>query len=105
MENLQNHVVLGARTSFDPSLITYLEADINYTVLHNADGKSRVVSNTLKSVHASLDGQGEFVRISRKYVINMQYVKQFKNNKFFLVNGEKLTPSRRKLKLMSIPNC
>ncbi|SOE22629.1 LytTr DNA-binding domain-containing protein [Spirosomataceae bacterium TFI 002] len=98
MENLKELVVLGARTSFDPTSVTYLEADINYTVIHNVDGKSRVISNTLKSVHAHLTGQGEFVRISRKFVVNMQYVKRFKNNQFVLSTGKKLMPSRRRLK-------
>lgn len=104
MENLQNQVVLGARTSFDPSSITYLEADINYTVIHSADGKSRVLSTTLKIVHESLKDQGQFIRISRKVVVNMDFVKKFKNNHFFLTNGEKLTPSRRRLKIINAQN-
>jgi DNA-binding LytR/AlgR family response regulator len=104
MENIQNLVVLGARSSFDPSSVTYLEADINYTVIHNVNGRSRVLSSTLKNVHESLKDQGQFIRISRKVVVNMDYVKRFKNNQFYLLNGEKLLPSRRRLKFLTTQN-
>lgn len=103
-KNQNTEVFLGARTSLMPNKITYLKADINYTTVYSDSGKSQVLSTTIHKVHEFLSGHGNFVRISRQYVVNMQYVKLLKNNKLVLVNGEKLAPSRRRLKSIQTLN-
>lgn len=52
--------------------ILYVEAMDNYARLHTQKGKF-VLSQTLKSVDARLEGQG-FLRVHRSYIVNLRYV-------------------------------
>jgi DNA-binding LytR/AlgR family response regulator len=88
-------IKLGARTFLLPNNITHLEADINYTTVYTAKGKHQLISTTLHKVHKCLNDHGHFVRISRKHVVNMDFVETNKRDVLILENGVKLRFSRR----------
>ncbi|WP_163324833.1 LytR/AlgR family response regulator transcription factor [Draconibacterium mangrovi] len=70
--------------------VLYLEADSNYTYLVLKDGRKLLSSINLGKIHA-LFAEADFIRISRKHVINKQYL-SFMNfcKKYCIVsnNGE-----------------
>lgn len=88
-------IELGARTSISPSEITYLEGDYNYTLSHTSNGKCKVYSITMKRILESIDKQADFIRISKKYAVNIRFVKCFRNKKVHMIDGKVLQPSRR----------
>lgn len=81
-----------------PNCIYFLEADYNYTKVYNTNGNCQLLSTTIKNVMKYLQGEGDFVRISRKHVVNIAFVKETKETGLLLKNGTFLKPSRRKRK-------
>lgn len=87
----------------EDSPIILLEGFGNYTQIHYDCGKKLLMSYTLLRYEEVLTG---FVRVSRKYLVNPDYIKDFK----FQENGQHLVlktglhikvPRRRKKILMS----
>jgi two-component system LytT family response regulator len=58
------------------SELVYCEANSNYTKLILANGKSHLLSKTLKDVQYVLE-QRNFVRVHRHYLINLEHVKMY----------------------------
>lgn len=79
--------------------ILYLEADSSYTYVYlNNESKKLVISKLLKDLEKLLP-EKTFIRIHRKYLINVAYIKQYlKSDGGYVVmtNGEQLTISRHK---------
>ncbi|UBM60909.1 LytTR family transcriptional regulator [Marinilongibacter aquaticus] len=98
MKPTKQPVYLGPRTSLTPSEVTHLEAEINYTRVYSQEGKTQLLSYTMKNVHALLNKHGNFIRISHKHVVNMDFVKETSKEQLLLKNGLRLCPSRRKRK-------
>lgn len=98
MNDLKQAVFLGARTSLLPADVTHLEAEVNYTIVYSASGKNEILSSTMKKVYECLKDHGNFIRISRKYVVNMKFVKISNEQELILSSGKELRPSRRKRK-------
>ncbi len=96
MKKTNKLIFLGAKTSLFPAEVTHLEAEINYTKVYTANGQNLVLSSTMKSVMECLQEHGDFIRISRKHVVNMEFVKSTRKDSLTLINGLKLNPSRRK---------
>ncbi|WP_341226807.1 LytTR family DNA-binding domain-containing protein [uncultured Arcticibacterium sp.] len=96
MNNLKQPVYLGARTSLLPAQVTHLEAEINYTTVYMALGQKQILSSTIKTVYEFLKPHGDFVRISKKHVVNMEFVKSTSPDSLTLKNGLTLNPSRRR---------
>ncbi len=53
--------------------ITYLEADVNYTIFHLNDGKKIVTSFTLKKYEGDNRYTG-FLRVSKSCLLNPAYI-------------------------------
>lgn len=83
--------------------ITYLEADINYTIFHLKNGKKMVSSFTLKKYETDLQLNG-FLRVHKSFLLNPQFIKHFNQNgkkgTIQLTNGKILEVSRRKLTMV-----
>ncbi|WP_435353916.1 LytR/AlgR family response regulator transcription factor [Emticicia sp. SJ17W-69] len=84
--------------------ITYLEADINYTIFHLNGGKKIVSSFTLKKYESDSRLSG-FLRVHKSILLNPGYVKsiekQGKKATVKMADGTVLQVSRRKLYLVN----
>lgn len=83
--------------------ITYLEADINYTIFHLKNGTKMVSSFTLKKYETDIQLNG-FLRVHKSFLLNPQFIKHFNQNgkkaTIQLTNGKTLEVSRRKLSMV-----
>ncbi|MES2328291.1 MAG: LytTR family DNA-binding domain-containing protein [Bacteroidota bacterium] len=59
--------------------IMYGEASNNYTKIIVTDGRTLIISKTLRDVQRVLE-QSHFLRIHRQYIINLNYVTHFNRN-------------------------
>jgi two-component system, LytTR family, response regulator len=81
------------------SEIMHLEGHSNYTLFYFANGKTLLVSKTMKDYIDNLDEH--FVRIHKKFVINLRYLIQFDLKEemcVLLKDGKRITISRRRKK-------
>ncbi len=60
--------------------IISIKADGSYVNIILADGQPIVVSKNLKYFEQSLEGFGQFVRVHRSYIINLQQMKRFERS-------------------------
>jgi len=79
--------------------IHWVEAAGDYLFIHTAQGKSQLIRKTMKAMEDIL-GEQHFVRIHRSYIVNIEHVKKFGNNKYrekivTLKNDQQLSVSRR----------
>ena len=75
-----------------------LEADGSYTTLVMKDGKTVVVSRTLKDFEDTLPAD-KFFRTHKSHLVNLQYIKDYSNlsgNLVTMTDGSKVGISRRK---------
>jgi DNA-binding LytR/AlgR family response regulator len=83
--------------------ITYLEADINYTIFHLKNGQKIVSSFTLKKYEADSNLVG-FLRVHKSFLLNPDFIKQYeqhgKKATILLSNGRTVDVSRRKINLV-----
>lgn len=88
--------------------ITYLEADINYTIFHLKNGKKIVSSFTLKKYESDIQLNG-FLRVHKSYLLNPDFIKNFnqigKKGTVQLTTGTVLEVSRRKLSMVKNQIC
>ncbi len=81
--------------------IVYLEANLNYTIIHLKDGKVRLSAQTLL-FHVNNYLDESFIRIHRTFCVNKNHIAGFdkpQSPKYLLLNGgTKLTISRRQRK-------
>jgi len=78
--------------------IIRLEADASYTKVITIEGKSVIVSRTLKDFEDILP-KNKFFRTHKSYLINLKYVKKYSNNNgcfVIMADGCKVEISRRK---------
>lgn len=81
------------------SLIRYLEADSNYTILH-LEGLEKVVSSKSLGEFEKMLDLPFFFRIHKSSIINLDYLKSYSNfqGHFVILNdGTKLAISRRRI--------
>jgi DNA-binding LytR/AlgR family response regulator len=79
--------------------IIHLEGHSNYTLFYFANGKTLLVSRTMKEYIDNLDEH--FVRIHKKFVINLRYLIQFdlkEEMSVLLKDGKRIAISRRRKK-------
>lgn len=80
------------------SEIHYLEGDINYTRVQTSDGQY-LVSKTLKEFENYLQRKKFMVRIHRKFIVNLNFVRSYSKSDPFIItmsNGDEIEASRRK---------
>jgi two-component system LytT family response regulator len=78
--------------------ILRLEADGCYTTITTKEGKTTIVSRTLKNFEITLS-KHPFFRTHKSHIINLKYIKDFSNlsgNFVTLTDGSKVEISRRK---------
>lgn len=79
------------------------EADSNYTRIFRTEGKTLMVSKTLKSFEKMVDGMG-FFRVHNSHLVNVRFIKQFlrgEKGTLILKDGTCLPVSRsRKLEFL-----
>jgi two-component system LytT family response regulator len=56
--------------------ILYCHADNNYTHIHKLDGKSLLVSKTLKDIEHQMDNPN-FFRVNKSFLVNIQHIKRY----------------------------
>ena len=80
--------------------ITYLEADINYTIFHMNDGKKIISSFTLKKYETDSRLAG-FLRVHKSFLLNPDFIKHYeqrgKKATVHLSTGKVLVVSRRRM--------
>ena len=69
------------------SNIVYLESAGEYVRLHLADGTKLVTLFRLKNMESSLQS-GQFMRVHRSYIINLDYVSSYTKGRAFLSNDD-----------------
>ena len=83
----------GTTVFVNPRLLIYAEAAGKTTVLHLTNGTTEVCQ-LLSAVEELLPSQ--FLRISRKHVVNVGYVERIENDSIMLADGARLPlPKRR----------
>ena len=84
--------------------ITYLEANVNYTIVHTLGNKIYLSSRTIKHFEDLLD-KNNFVRVHKSHIINLSFIQNFEigrhNGEIKLECGKQVEISRRKLKQIS----
>ena len=88
------------KTVIPDSSILYIEASINYSIIHRIHSTKPVITyaRTIKVLQERL-GAG-FVRISRKHLINGRYLEYFTNDSV-IIKGVTLKISRRYQKIVN----
>ncbi|MEA5258304.1 LytTR family DNA-binding domain-containing protein [Arcicella aquatica] len=86
---------LGKRATFFANEIIFFEGEINYTRIHFAFGKSKVIAKTLSKVEGKVNTDS-FLRINRKYLVNQKFIREVDNYELILLDGRTLPISRRK---------
>lgn len=96
-----DRLVLPASHGFDVLVfddIIRLEAEGCYSKVVLKEGKSRIVSRTLKDFEDTLPEE-KFFRIHKSHLINLKYIKEYSNlsgNFVTMIDGSKIEISRRK---------
>jgi DNA-binding LytR/AlgR family response regulator len=77
--------------------VVLLEGSINYTILYMQDGKTKLLSHTLKFFETFLKTHG-FLRVHRSCLINPNYVQHYNQEQEILTmtNGYQANISRRR---------
>jgi two-component system, LytTR family, response regulator len=90
-------IALNKKTKVNAHEVTLLEADVNYTTIHFETGKPLVIAITLKKIEPLLKGH-DFVRIHKKFVLNLNYASEslLNKNSIILQNDIEIKVSRRK---------
>lgn len=83
--------------------IFYLQAHINYTIIHYCDGSKIVSSSTLKKHEVALKNYN-FLRINKSQLVNQEFIESVeveqKSCVIKLINGLSFRSSRRKVGLV-----
>ncbi|GHB75592.1 LytR/AlgR family response regulator transcription factor [Persicitalea jodogahamensis] len=89
-------VRVGGHRRLSPQQIVRLQADRNYTFIHQANGRKILVSLTMKIIEERLRPYG-FTRITRGDVINPEFIQKiWKDGCVQLTDGTRIAPSRRR---------
>lgn len=83
--------------------VVMLEGDSNYTYFHLKCGKKILLSKTMKE-YCELFEQNDFVRITKSYLINLNYLKEVERMGELTVimqSGQRIEISRRRKNLFN----
>lgn len=87
---------MNPKYTIEPTEITYLEAEINYTLIHRECGSKEMVSYTLKRFEESLSHDNSFVRIHKGFIVNKAFISEIKPLNVVLLSGAVLPLARRR---------
>lgn len=94
METLIN---VGGKTKLLGKDVAYFEADINYTIIHYAEGNTKMVATTIGHIQDRLGEESGFIRPTRGLLINLEYIDSLRLGELLLQNKMKVNISRRKV--------
>ena len=81
------------------SKIIWIEGHQNYSVLHLVEGKSIVLTKTLKIMEHDLADK-TFIRIHKEHIINRNFLISISDKSVLLNNGTSLSLARRRKSLI-----
>lgn len=81
------------------SKIIWIEGQQNYSVLHLVEGKSIILTKTLKNMEYDL-ADNTFIRIHKEHIINCNFLVSFSDKSVLLTNGTSLCLARRRRSLI-----
>jgi DNA-binding LytR/AlgR family response regulator len=87
---------MNPKYTTEPTNITHLEADVNYTVVYRECGSKQLVSYTLKRFEESLSDNVSFVRIHKKFLVNKNFIHEVMPLKVVMLSGKVLPLARRR---------
>ena len=88
-------LIIGIRTKLFPNEILFFEGDVNYTWIHFSSGKQKVVARTLRYIEQKTNTEN-FIRISRKYLVNRKFIVEVGESFVVLSDKTVLAISRRR---------
>jgi DNA-binding LytR/AlgR family response regulator len=95
------HIIIGlgkTRKHISIDSIMYLEGESNYCYIH-CDGKKEYVAVGLKKWEERLPDK--FVRIHRKYLVNLRYVESVSENSVTMTDGKIFDIARRRKSVLT----
>jgi DNA-binding LytR/AlgR family response regulator len=77
--------------------IVLLKGNINYTIVHLVDGKTKVIAHSIKFFEPFLETHG-FLRTHRAFLVNPEHISAYNQVEEVLMmsNGQKVNISRRR---------
>lgn len=99
LESSDTPIRVGSRLKFLPHEMVLLEASVNYTNLHLADGQKIIVSYHLGKLQKRLSDCPCFVRLNKSIMVNMHYIEGFAND-YLEVREQQFFMSRRRRKVV-----
>jgi DNA-binding LytR/AlgR family response regulator len=88
-------LIIGNRTRLFSNEILFFEGDVNYTWIHFSSGKQSVIARTLLYVQ-QIDEAKNFIRVSRKHLVNRKFIVQVERDFVVLSDKTVLPISRRR---------
>jgi DNA-binding LytR/AlgR family response regulator len=82
----RTQIPLNRKKHVCTSNVLFLQAVVNYTIIYLNDGKSVVVSKTLKQLEHQLVNDENFFRTHKSYIVNLEYVTGFRINEEMTIN-------------------
>lgn len=79
--------------------IKYIIADVNYSIMHTVKNETFSLSKSLKEFEEYLEGNNNFVRAHKGFILNIKFVKEYTKNDPCVVtmtDGKEFEISRRK---------
>jgi DNA-binding LytR/AlgR family response regulator len=104
-QHITNHfgtpLIIGIRTKLFSNEILFFEGDVNYTMIHFASGKQKMIARTLLYIEQKT-GTENFIRINRKYLVNRKFIAEIGNDFVVLTDRTVLPISRRRKRGMLV---
>jgi two-component system LytT family response regulator len=88
-------LILGNKTKLFVNEILFFEGDVNYTWIHFQSGKLRVIAKTLLHIESKTNSEN-FVRVSRKHLVNRKFIAEIERDFVVLSDKTVLPISRRR---------
>ena len=88
-------LIIGNRTTLYSNEILFFEGDVNYTRIHFILGKQQVIARTLLFIEQKTNAEN-FIRISRKYLVNRKFIEEIGDGFVVLIDKTVLPISRRR---------
>ena len=88
-------LVIGSKTNFFSNEILFFEGGVNYTWIHFSSCKQSVIARTLLYAQ-QIEETKNFIRVSRKYLVNRKFILEIGHDYMVLSNKTVLPISRRR---------
>lgn len=98
---MKTAIKVGGRTKLFSEDVAYFEANVNYTIIHYYQGKTKIVATTIGQIHERIGEECGFIRPNRSYLINLQFVDNYQLGELLLQNNLKVNVSRRRKKQLN----